>query len=377
MGHREHIEGLLRASHDLEATIGKVERYIAAHSETIPSSLTEALRDSLSEMNRLLMAFLQYLAQLTATPLPERKGIPPYRLEIYPSQTQPLVEALFTVQNSLLHLQRVVHAEWGAIPYDDAQRLIDSLNEMDRQLEAYLRRLPRLTEAAHVQAKKAAEPYEPSGIVPLPGGGGLLVKLRLGRNWERRVDVTELEAPKDPEDQPEISVFAYLDTDDKKIVSQISAHLDELVDILGYEGPHDVEVDRGSFIRRSRAFLLRGLSSSEVRERLVKVERALELVGLDVRQAEVDVKTADAVAKLLTALNDIDRAVVRAGSVLLIKYATPQGPVVLTRTLSQLEIRALEKYPEIQLNPEHTLRALATAVDTLITSSGDKMLEGG
>jgi hypothetical protein len=181
---------------------------------------------------------------------------------------------------------------------------------------------------------------------------------------------------REAEGRSEISVFTFLETDDSHAINRVVDSLDHLVEILGYEGPYDVETDRGSFIRRSRALLLRGLSSREVRERLVKVERALELAGLDARQAEVDIKTAEAVAKLLAALKDVDRAVARAGSVLLIKYPTPQGSVVLTRTLSQLEVRALERYPEIQLNPENTLKALVAAVDTMGSPPEDRAFQG-
>jgi hypothetical protein len=50
---------------------------------------------------------------------------------------------------------------------------------------------------------------------------------------------------------------------------------------------------------------------------------------------------------------------------LLIKYQDERGPIVLMRSLSQLEIRALERYPEIQMRPREALQALGTAVTTL------------
>ena len=52
-------------------------------------------------------------------------------------------------------------------------------------------------------------------------------------------------------------------------------------------------------------------------------------------------------------------------SILLIKFADPHGPVLLTRSLSQVEIAALERCPEILRNPRTALQALGDAVDNL------------
>jgi hypothetical protein len=57
----------------------------------------------------------------------------------------------------------------------------------------------------------------------------------------------------------------------------------------------------------------------------------------------------------------------RVGSILLIKFSDENGAVLLSRNLSQLEIRALERFPEIQKNPRTVLEALGTAVDSLDT----------
>ncbi|MEZ0071523.1 ANTAR domain-containing response regulator [Planotetraspora sp. GP83] len=162
-----------------------------------------------------------------------------------------------------------------------------------------------------------------------------------------------------------IAVEAYLATDDEPTARRVFAALDEVARLLGYQDPVEESLERGSIWRRAKAALRSGLSSREVRERLIKVERALEVVALDARQAEVDGKFAEAVSVLVASLADVPEACLRVGSILLVKHYNNTGPVLVTRNLSQLEMRALERYPEIQAHPKTTLAALATAVASL------------
>jgi hypothetical protein len=134
--------------------------------------------------------------------------------------------------------------------------------------------------------------------------------------------------------------------------------------MLGYLRPAEENLRFGSWWRKTTSRLGKWLTSEEVQARRVKVERALELVTLDIRQADVDVKAAEAVARLMASLQEVPQACLRAGSILVVKYQGDNGPVVLSRSLSQLEIKALERYPEIQAKPRYVLDALATAVVT-------------
>jgi 4-hydroxybenzoate polyprenyltransferase len=163
----------------------------------------------------------------------------------------------------------------------------------------------------------------------------------------------------------EISVAIYVDSDNEEEVSWLLHRVDQLVRAMGYGDPIDVDLEHGSLFRRSKAIALQALSSEELRDRLAKAERGLELAGLELRQAQVDHGEATAVSMLLAEIKEIPRACIRAGSVMLVKYTSSDGPVLLVRTLSQLEIRALDRYPEIQKNPEALLESLATAVDAL------------
>lgn len=162
-----------------------------------------------------------------------------------------------------------------------------------------------------------------------------------------------------------VAVEAYLDTNERAVAQQVIDALDEVALLLGYEGPVEEQWFNGSIWRRARAVLKGGLTSDEVRSRLIKIERALELAYLDARQAEVDARTAEAVTQLIASLNGVPQACLRVGSILVVKYYDDGAPVLLTRNLSQLEIHALERFPEIQTKPPGVLGALATAVENL------------
>ncbi|KAA9156674.1 oxidoreductase [Amycolatopsis acidicola] len=160
-------------------------------------------------------------------------------------------------------------------------------------------------------------------------------------------------------------VDAYLDTEDFVAARGVLSALDDLAALLGYERPEWEELERGSWWRRAKAGVRKAVTSEELTTRLVKVERALEVATLDRQQAEVDVRSAEAVGRLLASLQEVPQACVRAGSIMLVKYPGEHGPVVLSRTLSQLEIAAFERFPEIQSKPRQALEALATAVVSL------------
>jgi hypothetical protein len=205
------------------------------------------------------------------------------------------------------------------------------------------------------RARIAAHPYE----VQRYSSSGVRLTIILARPYPQAAEEVQ------PVVDDVISVDAYLDTDDMTAARRVLDALDELAGLLGYEIPTDEEIHRGSFWRSAKAALHRGFAHDEVRNRLIKVERALELVGIEERQASVDVKTAEAVEKLISGLQDIPQACMRAGSLLLVKYQDHQGPVLLVRSMSQLEVRAFERFPEIQQDPRATIEALATAISNL------------
>jgi hypothetical protein len=250
---------------------------------------------------------------------------------------------LHQIEESARKLNEWISGDKGVFPpHSLIEAISPELIAIRTQLETYLEQLADRTpqgDRARQSAEQLVTPYEPVEVMALDHREGLFV--RVEPPYRFRQDRTEVDRPFEPSAGGEISVAVYIDSDDDKKTERLV---------------------------RSKAKAQQLLASDELKSRLVKVERALELAGLDLKQAQVDQGEAEAVARLLGEIRDVPRVCIRAGSVLLAKFTTNQGPVVVVRTLSQLEIRALERFPEIQKNPERMLEALATAVDSLETS---------
>ena len=139
--------------------------------------------------------------------------------------------------------------------------------------------------------------------------------------------------------------------------------------MLGFDGPLDVRINRGSWIRKSTARIKSGLTSSEVRARLAQLEQVAELYAIDDKQAQVDAKFASTVSLLIESLKDVPSACVRAGSTLIIKYEIDGKSVIQSRKLTESEAQALEKYPEMQNDPSNLMGVLAMAVERIEEAS--------
>jgi RNA polymerase sigma-70 factor (ECF subfamily) len=162
-----------------------------------------------------------------------------------------------------------------------------------------------------------------------------------------------------------IDVNAYLDTEDAVQASLVSRALDALGRLLGYDGPHDETIVRGSIWRRAKALLRRGIDADEAMKLRMKLEHAAELVIIGERQAKVDQAEAEALSTTLASIADIPSACLVVGSLLIVKYIDSHGPLVLVRPLSAVEMRTWERCPGIQRDPRTALEMLATAMAAL------------
>jgi hypothetical protein len=136
--------------------------------------------------------------------------------------------------------------------------------------------------------------------------------------------------------------------------------IDELVVVLGHEPPRHYEIEWGSVWRRSVAAILAHRSSDEVKKRLAVLEQVAQNKIYESDQAEINLRIAEAFEKVMTALESQPQACVRIGSLLILKYQDSSGnAVTLTRMLSPIEIRTLERHPGIQREPGRVLETLA------------------
>ena len=240
--------------------------------------------------------------------------------------------------------------------------LLSVLRGIDHELEGYLEQLQerRLYRDYLWLAENAVAPYSVRGLIPLKESGLLVLADSPGLSFETAAPHSGLgESPAD------IAVDVYLDTSDSEVIDDVMSRVDDLIEVMGYRQVGDIEVERGSIFRRSRAAA--DQVTDELKSRLMKVERAFELAQLELRQADVDIREADAVNKLLASLENVPRACLRVGSVLVIKYPHPAAdePVVIVRNLSQLELHVLSRFPEIQRFPETALQALTMTLENV------------
>jgi hypothetical protein len=272
-----------------------------------------------------------------------------------------IYQQLLTLQSFANFIARGITGRSWASPrrINPLRSVLQSISD---ELTGYLRQLleRRLDRDYLWLAEDAVAPYSVRGVIPLKDSGILVLANSPGLSFETSAPHSGLgESPAD------IAVDVYLDTSDNETIGEVISRVDDLVEVMGYRQVGDIEVERGSIFRRSRAAA--DQVADELKSRLMKVERAFELAQLDLRQADVDVREADAVNKLLTSLENVPRACLRVGSVLVIKYphATAGEPVIIVRNLSQLELHALSRFPEIQRSPETALQALTMTLDNM------------
>jgi hypothetical protein len=117
---------------------------------------------------------------------------------------------------------------------------------------------------------------------------------------------------------------------------------------------------------RSRLALLGSMP-----ERLVKLERAAAMEQLGRRQAEIDKAQAESVAALYEVMKEQKNAVIRVGSILMIKT---EGDLVVW-TISEAEAAALEQNAELLHNPKAVLTFLRQRRDAQEGHGGDEAQE--
>jgi hypothetical protein len=119
--------------------------------------------------------------------------------------------------------------------------------------------------------------------------------------------------------------------------------------------------ETGSWWERFVAKTNTAITQPEVNERLQKLERAIELKGLNLPQSEIDKNEANAISTIITAIQDVTSVTVQSGTILLFKLTDKEGKThIHARTLSQLEMIYLEKNQHIlKEQPGDVLKQLA------------------
>jgi hypothetical protein len=137
----------------------------------------------------------------------------------------------------------------------------------------------------------------------------------------------------------------YLDTDDVELAGAVFQQVDDVSDLLGFDGPLDPRVYRGSIWRRAWAVARPGADGVEA--------TCGHLDGDSLRAME-------ATTRLLKTLEAVPRAsILLPGGMLIVKYPDADGPVLHICRLSAAEAEVLHGRPEILCRPEQVLTLLA------------------
>jgi RNA polymerase sigma factor (sigma-70 family) len=163
-------------------------------------------------------------------------------------------------------------------------------------------------------------------------------------------------------DQP---FFVYVAGDDHQAAQELAAVITEKLAQQGIEaapeGPPMISSWAQRFTLRVKGFLAR----SEVKQRLQKIEHALEVVAVQKPMSEVNAQHANAVDKLLSAAEKCDSFVVLVGSMLLVKHTDESGRVTAyAQTLSVAQVRAIERNQHLLKSPAKLLAHLETLSHT-------------
>ncbi|MGK5681821.1 DUF6879 family protein [Actinoplanes sp. URMC 104] len=196
-----------------------------------------------------------------------------------------------------------------------------------------------------------------------------VAETRLVLTAERVTDAVQLfaelwEVARELAPAPEVPVDVYLDTEDETESDQVFKVVDDLAVWLGHRTPVEVERHPGSIFRRAKTRVATDLLQTQMQDRVVRLERALQLVrDNDLRAgAAGDGYETQAAIALIEALSTIPHACVRLGRVLLVKYTGASGAVLVVRDLTLPEMEVLEQHPHLQTSPQTILAELDRAV---------------
>lgn len=192
---------------------------------------------------------------------------------------------------------------------------------------------------------------EPSRVRLTAASRELRVAYEASRSGHRRIFQT-FEQTTSKSEPPTLPVSIYLASEVN--ASEVELALVELLDEAGADITDSMPPIVGSWLGFRLSRFRHWLSSDQADEVVARIERAVQVRLLEQPQAEVDSKQAEAVARLMTALEKQESACIQVGSLFVIKV---DGTVV-ARNLSAIEMSFLSRNPSVLKTPRQVLEAL-------------------
>lgn len=155
----------------------------------------------------------------------------------------------------------------------------------------------------------------------------------------------------------------YIDTNDPKKILDVYDSVIKLIKYIDFEKELELEPIKGSWYKKILAKSKEFVTEKEVNDRLKEVEYALEVKILK-DQSEIDKNQSEALLNILKSVENIPKAAIKIGSLLVVKITSELGEVtVQVRSLSILELHLLNKRPDLLLKPTEILGALAGMIE--------------
>lgn len=141
----------------------------------------------------------------------------------------------------------------------------------------------------------------------------------------------------------------------KEFGANVDTYLNDL--LASYDGGIiSVQSGWGSFFARATA--------KATAEAIEKVGDAVKAAVANLPQAQANSENADALSKLLTAVNEAEQAVMVYGPVMVLKVEVQGRPRVITTDLTKEQQRELKRHPNWLLEPALILDRLAAVEST-------------
>ncbi len=155
----------------------------------------------------------------------------------------------------------------------------------------------------------------------------------------------------------EISLNRYIPV--RVYFEEKSDNVDKIFDTIikylnknGFNSAVEFPVEHGSWFKKIILRTKDILSKKEVKERLEKVEKAIELEKITKVEAEANKMNMEGLALVISALGTQNEAAIQIGNIILVKTRKENGESILvSKQLSDKEVISLEKSQLLQKHP--------------------------
>ena len=149
-----------------------------------------------------------------------------------------------------------------------------------------------------------------------------------------------------------IPIRVFLGSNDEGTIQKVESALLRLLEVYEFKIVDEDEPQYGSWWKKLIACAQNDKTQKALREKLEKIEKALELEKIGKAKSVINKNEAEAASILIESIKSESEAVIQVGSLLILKYTKPSGySQTLVKNLSDRELSAVDDFPEILKNP--------------------------